>query len=43
MFAPLTESGTIYVNDILASNYLSFNHQIAHSFMFPLRIYRKYF
>ena len=47
MFAPLTSSGTIVVDGVLASNYagssatLSSPHGAAHGIAFPLRVYHK--
>ena len=36
-YVPLTEHGTIIVDGVLASCYASFNHQLAHFFLAPLR------
>jgi len=45
MFAPLTSSGTIVVDGVVASNYASsseekhLSHRAAHAFLFPVRVY----
>jgi hypothetical protein len=45
MFAPLTDSGTIVVDQVVASNYAStssgnnLTHRLAHAFLFPVRAY----
>lgn len=47
MYAPLTSSGTIVVDNVVASNYASpsmhksLPHSIAHLFLLPVRIYHK--
>jgi len=45
MYAPLTSSGTIVVDGVVASNYASsseekhLSHRAAHAFLFPVRVY----
>lgn len=47
MYAPLTDSGTIVVDSVLASNYASssqrkhLSHSLAHKFLFPVRLYHR--
>lgn len=47
MFAPLTSSGTIVVDGVVASNYASASekkhlpHTLAHAFLFPVRLYHQ--
>jgi len=47
MYAPLTASGTIIVDGVVASNYASsavdksLPHSLAHAFLFPLRLYHR--
>jgi hypothetical protein len=37
-FAPLTKTGTIIVDGVIASNYAVFDHDIAHAVLAPLRL-----
>lgn len=47
MFAPLTASGTVVIDGVVASNYASpsqtknLPHHYAHAFLFPVRMYHK--
>lgn len=47
MFAPLTASGTVVVDGVVASNYASpshskhLPHRLAHAFLFPVRFYHQ--
>jgi len=47
MYAPLTASGTIVVDGVVASNYASsseskhLTHNLAHAFLFPVRLYHR--
>jgi len=47
MFAPLTASGTIIIDGVVASNYASpshnkhLSHHYAHAFLFPVRVYHQ--